>query len=156
MAPERLSGIAAPSNDIYSLGLILYQMLTGKLLEDDTNPMLPDPLIEVVERSIEPDPHQRYGSAEELLKAFERAYRSLSLSHFRTTGSNPQHPPIAATPHTHMPAGMSQRPAPPLTPVIPIADEPPSRAPVAPLTNRQPGAVPSTPSLSAIEPKFYP
>src|SRR5881227_1629048 len=31
MAPERLSGIAAPSNDIFSLGVILYQMLTGQL-----------------------------------------------------------------------------------------------------------------------------
>src|SRR6266704_1237078 len=31
MAPERLDGTVAPSNDIYSLGIILYQMLTGQL-----------------------------------------------------------------------------------------------------------------------------
>src|SRR5258707_699541 len=29
MAPERLSGVAAPSNDIFSLGVILHQMLTA-------------------------------------------------------------------------------------------------------------------------------
>src|SRR5437868_1549347 len=31
MAPERLNGVAAPSNDIYSLGIILYEMLTGHI-----------------------------------------------------------------------------------------------------------------------------
>src|SRR5215469_1144935 len=81
MAPERLSGIAAPSNDIYSLGLMLYQMLTGKLPEGDVDSMLPEPLVEVVQGSTEFDPSKRCASAEELLKAFEHAYQSLSLSH---------------------------------------------------------------------------
>src|SRR5947209_12626602 len=44
MAPERFSGIAAPSNDIYSLGVILYQMLTGQLPADDRRVALPPPL----------------------------------------------------------------------------------------------------------------
>src|SRR5579872_1369492 len=46
MAPERLNGIAAPSNDIYSLGIILYQMLTGNLPEGDflASNSLPAPL----------------------------------------------------------------------------------------------------------------
>jgi serine/threonine protein kinase len=70
MAPERMSGIAAPSNDIYSLGIILYQMLTSQLPPDtvkagrppvglglapnlaptvpDLAAMLPDPLAGVV------------------------------------------------------------------------------------------------------------
>src|SRR5215472_351677 len=77
MAPERLSGVAAPSNDIYSLGLILYLMLTGQLPENNIESMLPEPLIEVVEQCIVPNPGQRYANAELLLKAFERAYQSL-------------------------------------------------------------------------------
>jgi len=136
MAPERLEGIAAPSNDIYSLGIILYQMLTGKLPEDDTDTMLPEPLIEVVQQSTETDPSNRYSTAEELLKAFERAYQSLSLSHFRVTASHPDHSPIGrssspSTPHTPL-----------STPITPPFNEPwqPSATPA---TNRPAGASPN-------------
>lgn len=156
MAPERLSGIAAPSNDIYSLGLILFQMLTGKLPEDDIDSMLPEPLIEVVQQSTMPDPRQRYASAEELLKAFQRAYQSLSLSHFRVTGSSPQHPLVKPNIPTHIPPATPQQPTPPLTPVVPISDERPPRTPVNPLTNGQPRAVPIAPNMPPIEPKSYP
>src|SRR5437868_304555 len=44
MAPERLSGVAAPSNDIFSLGVILYQMLTDNFPADQQAPELPQPL----------------------------------------------------------------------------------------------------------------
>ena len=50
MAPERLSGIAAPSNDIFSLGVILYQMLTGNFPVGQQAPELPQPLEYVVRR----------------------------------------------------------------------------------------------------------
>src|SRR5579859_782841 len=50
MAPERLSGIAAPSNDIYSLGVILYQMLTGQLPSAGNGVALPQALAYVVNR----------------------------------------------------------------------------------------------------------
>jgi serine/threonine protein kinase len=92
MAPERLDGVAAPSNDIYSLGVILYQMLTGRLPEDEVDTMLPDPLADVVKSSTAPNPTQRYPSADDLLKAFEMAYQSLSLSHFRASSANPETP----------------------------------------------------------------
>src|SRR3984893_14079181 len=35
MAPERTRGIVTPATDIYALGLLLYQMLTGELPYDD-------------------------------------------------------------------------------------------------------------------------
>src|SRR5947208_13102132 len=41
MAPERLSGVAEPSNDIFSLGVILYQMLTGNFPMSQQAPELP-------------------------------------------------------------------------------------------------------------------
>ncbi len=80
LAPERLSGIAAPSNDIFSLGVILYQMITGHLPEARKNTTLPMPLEEVVRRATQPDPRERYASADELLKGFEYACHILSTT----------------------------------------------------------------------------
>ncbi len=80
MAPERLSGVAAPSNDIYSLGIILYQMLTGHIPVGEEASDLPQPLEYVVRRSIANRPEARFASAEEVLKNFERAYQYLMTS----------------------------------------------------------------------------
>src|SRR5256714_7324128 len=78
MAPERLDGIAAPSNDIYSLGVILYQMLTGQLPTDERSIALPQPLEYVVDHCLAPIDQSRFKSAEDLLKAFEYAYDYLT------------------------------------------------------------------------------
>jgi len=78
MAPERFSGIAAPSNDIYSLGVILYQMLTGQLPTDERRIALPQPLEYVVEHCLVSVDQGRFKSAEELLHAFEDAYDYLT------------------------------------------------------------------------------
>ncbi len=79
MAPERLNGVAAPSNDIYSLGVILYQMLTGQLPTSGKAITLPPLLETVVRRCMALNPQDRYASADEVLKAFEHSYRSLNV-----------------------------------------------------------------------------
>jgi serine/threonine protein kinase len=84
MAPERLSGIAAPSNDIFSLGVILHQMLTGRVPTVTSSepgsqaPRLPEPLARVVRRCVTVNPAERYATADELLKGFEQAYQQLT------------------------------------------------------------------------------
>ncbi len=88
MAPERLSGISAPSNDIFSLGIILYQMLTGHLPSVDRHIALPQPLEYVINRCVAPRLEDRFASAEEVLKAFEYAYQYLSA---------PQPAPVAVS-----------------------------------------------------------
>ncbi|GCE18822.1 serine/threonine protein kinase [Dictyobacter kobayashii] len=80
MAPERLLGVAAPSNDIYSLGVILYVMLTGQLPHSDITPNLPFPLISVIDRCLDVEPADRFASVDDLLLAFEHAYKSLTTS----------------------------------------------------------------------------
>ncbi len=77
MAPERLSGIAAPSNDIYSLGIILHQMLTGKLPAAEQHMSLPQPLEYVIKRCLAPQPSDRFTTADDLLSSFEYAYQYL-------------------------------------------------------------------------------
>jgi serine/threonine protein kinase len=80
MAPERLSGIAAPSNDIFSLGVILYQMLAGQLPSADHRVSLPQPLEYVVNHCIAALPEDRFATAEDVLNAFEYAYQYLNSS----------------------------------------------------------------------------
>jgi serine/threonine protein kinase len=153
MAPERLSGIAALSNDIYSLGIILYQMLTGKLPEDEVDTMLPEPFEEVVLQCTASDPSKRYVSAEELLKAFEHAHRSLSSSHLRVSGSNPNHPPVGRNSSARLPSVTPQRQASSALPAVtPMSNEYPVRSPVGPQANGQVGGAYNVARTSNVAP----
>ena len=101
MAPERLNGITAPGNDIYSLGVILYQMLTGRLPggEAPTCSMLQAPLEAVVQCCIAAHPADRYASATGVLHAFEQACQALHLpASLPVPGSIVLPPPAAVSP----------------------------------------------------------
>ncbi|WP_376795560.1 protein kinase [Thermogemmatispora sp.] len=108
MAPERLQGVAAVSNDIYSLGVILYQMLTGQLpSQEQPRRRLPEPLARVVLRAIAERPKERFGSAEELLAAFEQAYRAIgAVVEESERSSSAQH--VAVQPGPRQPAATSR------------------------------------------------
>ncbi|GCE04905.1 serine/threonine protein kinase [Dictyobacter aurantiacus] len=80
VAPERLRGVSAPSNDIYSLGVILHVMLTGTLPRADVPSNLPFPLTSVIDRCLDVDPDDRFTSVDDLLLAFEHAYKSLTTA----------------------------------------------------------------------------
>ncbi|MGH2533754.1 MAG: Stk1 family PASTA domain-containing Ser/Thr kinase [Thermomicrobiales bacterium] len=84
LSPEQASGLmATPSSDIYSLAVVAYEMLTGRLpFEADTpvgiamkhvneappnpaalNPDIPRPAAEIILRALAKDPTARYASA---------------------------------------------------------------------------------------------
>jgi len=72
-APEALAGAPPdPRMDLYSLGVVLYQAVSGRLPVGDVTP-LPGPLGGVVRRALAADPDRRFRDADEMRRALRGA-----------------------------------------------------------------------------------
>ena len=134
LSPEQARGeTVSASSDLYSIGIVMYEMATGKVPFEGDSPVnvalkhineavprpsderrsIPAPLEAVIVRALQKDPQQRYQTADEMLDDLEKARRGVlpastsAMTQVLGTGA------AAGMATTHMPAVERTRVGPP-------------------------------------------
>ncbi len=150
IAPEQAvdSRAAVPQSDLYALGAILYEMITGHPPFEDESPLslalkhineepipprryaptLPEAVEALVLRALAKMPQERFASGQAMIEALRLAWSAGTTP----PGSKESPPPPPPPPHQPTPPAAAVRPAaPPPTSAPPPAAAPPSAPPAA-------------------------
>jgi WD40 repeat protein len=120
MAPEAFDGKRNEQTDVWSAGVIFYQMLAGRLPYDQTDtpslvaaimlqepPPLPESVPEVlrvlVMKALQREPDQRYATAKEMRRDLREAEHKLWQGEQRPPALEPVGPPAALIPQPTVP-----------------------------------------------------
>ena len=137
MSPEQGRGLPLDArSDLYALGILAFEMLTGSVPFHDDNPMtviqmhlhaavpplpqsIPYPVQQIVRRALEKEPSRRYQSSGEMMHHCQQVFAELTQGNM-PVGLGAQKTMLASGP-PGMPQGMPQRmpPGPPGMPGMP-------------------------------------
>ncbi|WP_020374653.1 protein kinase domain-containing protein [Sulfobacillus thermosulfidooxidans] len=117
LSPEQARGkLVGPQSDLYSLGIVLFEMLTGQLpfeadspigvaikhLQDEApdvttlRPDIPQPVAKIVQRALSKDPAERYQSAKAMQQDIQRALHGEEAAMPEVASKKPEGEPRTA------------------------------------------------------------
>ena len=170
MAPEQRQGKPQKASDIFSLGVVLYQLCTGHLpspsqtLKKPTelNAKLPPALDDVILRSLSNDPSLRFASASLFWQAIQGAVRQAphpprsqaDTVEKRLSNRAQSVSPSSPAPRQSIPSKLPNTP--PATPIDPRPVAPNAAPPIPQSTGKTTKVLPSSANVGSVTPALPP